>query len=216
MKKTAVILTHNRPEALKECIAAIRPQVDWLMVLDNASDPPVQKTDEFDHLHISLRQPPSLGDEWNLAFEFMDAWFPDGCDIAVLCDDAIVPPMWFDAVTHEMRNTGAVLGCSNPWGTPHPPHLKLSPDNNIAGRMPGWAWIIDSRPKLRANNKMKWWWVDTDLDFRARLSGGMVMIGGFAVPNTHPGEFTNTRPELGEQVGRDAEEFVKIWGSKPW
>lgn len=63
---------------------------------------------------------------------------------------------------------------------------------------------------------MRWWFFDTDLDRRARRAGGMVMIGGYAVPNLRPNDYTNAKPELTEQAVRDRARFAEIWGKVPW
>jgi glycosyltransferase involved in cell wall biosynthesis len=221
----AIILTHNRPELLQQCIQAISPQVDGVLVIDNASDPPV-KDEILDHLAPGdgaiLRipdQPPNLSALWNIGLDVADRenWQAEGpWYTALLCDDAIVPPGWFSAVTGAMRDTGAAAGCSNPWGQQHEPRVKTAPDSDLSGRMVGWAFVLDGSKGLRADERLQWWWCDSDLDLRAREAGGMVMAGGYPALNLRPNDFTITKPELGEQAGRDGETFASIWGYRPW
>jgi glycosyltransferase involved in cell wall biosynthesis len=224
--RAALILTHNRQELLDQAVAAIMPQVDIVLVIDNASDPRATVNKDVNLLYVP-DQPPNLANLWNRGFDWFKAiralrrdyqklYCDQGMDIAMLCDDAIVPEGWFAAVTAAMRQTGAATGCSNPWGTPHEPRVKTAPDSDIAGRMVGWAYVIDADKELRADESMRWWWQDTSLDFESRLNGGMVMVGGYPVPNSRPGEYTNIVPGLGEQAGRDAEAFVARWGYRPW
>lgn len=224
MNRFAVILTHNRPQLLVDCVAAIHTQVDMTLVIDNASDPPVDRgtlpAASAGHA-VAVRyvpdQPPNLAKLWNLGLDVAanmavgDPWW-----VAVLCDDAIVPPGWVDAVTAAMEQTGAAAGCSNPWGHDHPPQVKTEPDSDIMGRMPGWAFILNGTKGLRADETMHWWWLDGTLDWAARGAGGMVMIGGYPVPNVQPNHYTNTKPELAEQAGRDREAFIARWGWAPW
>jgi hypothetical protein len=82
--------------------------------------------------------------------------------------------------------------------------------------MPGWAWILNPDSGVRADESMRWWWLDTDIDWQARKHGGMVMIGGYPVPNRLPNDFTVHVPGLGEQAGRDGETFTAKWGRRPW
>lgn len=214
--KAALIITHNRPGLLADCIGAIQPQVDDVLVLDNASDPKAHVPPEV-WLEYIPDQPPNLSRFWNHGFAFFDRIYGSRpYDVAVLCDDAIVPEGWFDAVTLGMRDTGAVIGCSNPWGIEHPPRLKTAPDYSIMERMIGWAFVLDSAKGLRADEAMQWWWFDTDLDWQGRVNGGFVMVGGYPVPNVHPGQYTNERPSLGEQAGRDRAAFAAKWGWTPW
>lgn len=223
MNRFAVILTHNRPQLLVDCVTAIHTQVDMTLVIDNASDPPVDRMTlpaSMGH-QVAVRQvpdqPPNLAKLWNLGLDVAtnladgDPWF-----VAILCDDAIVPPGWVDAVTTAMADTGAAAGCSNPWGHDHPPRVKTEPDSDLMGRMPGWAFILNGAKGLRADESMHWWWFDTDLDWRARQSGGLVMIGGCPVPNAQPNHYTVHAPGLAEQAGRDGETFARKWNRRPW
>lgn len=233
MNRFAVIVTHNRPILLAECVAAVGPQVDMVIVIDNASQPPVSsdtlpppepEPDSYRMCVVAVPdQPPNLARFWNLGMDVAgvergqnltaaaEPWH-----IAVLCDDAIVPPGWFAAVTAAMAETGAAIGCSDPWGNQHPPRVKTERDGDLMGRMPGWAWIVDASKGLHADESMSWWWCDTDLDWQARAAGGMVTIGGFPVPNRLPNDFTCTVPGLSDLAGRDGEAFVAKYGTRPW
>lgn len=216
--KVALIITHNRPELLAQCINLIRHQVGFVVVIDNASDPPAVVPDEGPFCIIQVPdQPPNLAKLWNLGWDFFKEFFGDQpYDVAMLCDDVTVPAGWFDAIVAAMRQTGAVTGCSNPWGNYHEPQVKRAYDKDISGRMTGAAYVIDGTAGLRADENMQWWWQDTDIDMQSRLAGGMVMIGGFQAINTLPNEYTTTKPELGARAGKDAEAFAAKWGERPW
>lgn len=229
MNRFAVILAHNRPELLCETWCAVGPQVDMVIVIDNASTPPV----DADALHgdgwatVVLRipdQPPNLARMWNVGIErVIDMHEARTGDekgrpfVAVLCDDAPPPPGWFDAVAAAMVETGAVVGASAPamFGFAGPPRVKRERDDDLAGRMPGWAWILDPVSPVRADESMAWWWCDTAIDWDARAAGGMVMIGSHPVPNVRPNEFT-ARPDLLAQSGQDGLTFVAKYGWRPW
>ena len=63
----AIVLTHNRPELLRQCIDAIEPQANLVLVIDNASDPPATYTGtstKVKVLHVP-DQPPNLAALWN-------------------------------------------------------------------------------------------------------------------------------------------------------
>ena len=213
-----MIITHNRPALLRQCVAAIQPQVDTVIVIDNASQPPAASLAQYGVIMMrDWTQPPNIAQMWNRGIDAVRTIC--GCAfVAFLCDDAIVPPHWFDAVTDGMAETGAVAGCSNPFpDSHHAPVLKTQPDGDLWGRMPGWAFVLDVSSGIRADESMHWWWCDTDIDWQARAKGGMVMISGaFAVPNALPNDFTGSRPELGARTGVDGEAFAAKWGSRPW
>jgi hypothetical protein len=224
-RRFAVVVAHNRPALLVECVAAIGPQVDTVIVVDNASDPPVDLGSLLVGMAVGHEvalikvpdQPVNLPRLWNkgigVAAALADVTGP--CHIAVLCDDAIVPLGWFDAVIKAMADTGAAVGCSSPW-TSAATALKTAPDSDLMGRMTGWAWILDAASTVRPDESMAFWWCDTDIDWQARQDGGMVSIGGYPVENRLPNDHLVHVPGLGEQTGRDGEAFVAKWGPRPW
>jgi len=214
--KCAVIITHNRPELLHQTVAAVAPQVDEIFVLDNASDPPVDLANlEYGTTAVSVTyvptQPPNLAQLWLEGLEQAESM--GGRYVAFLCDDAPPPAGWYDAVVAGMKETGAAIGCSG-GGTRQ--WFKSEPDRDIAGRMPGWAFVLDIKTPVRPDPAMAWWWLDTDIDFQARKNGGMVTVPGFYVHNIHPNEFTGSRPWAAEVIGRDTLAFEAKWGPRPW
>lgn len=214
--KAAFIMAHGRQEMLDQTIAAILPQVDRILVLDNASEPLLTVPKGVDLLALG-DQPPNLAKWWNLGLNFYASWYQhEPYHLAMLCDDAIVPEGWFDAVSSAMVHEDAIAGSSSPWGHPFPPIPKTAGDNDIMHRMCSWAFIVDGRSRVRADESMHWWWFDTDFDFMLRQHGGTVLIGTHPVVNSQPNHYTNIRPELGEQAGRDREAFAAKYGGTPW
>ena len=235
MHRFAAILTHNRPDLLRETWCAIGPQVDMVIVIDNASDPAVDpeslhgETWRTAVLHVP-EQPPNLSRLWNLAIATaltlyesrttLERAESDGGAprLAVLCDDAPPPVGWFWAVGEAMdAHPGCVIGASapQPFGWAGEPKVKGEPDADLTRRMPGWAWVIDLRTQVRADERFEWWWGDTDLDWAARFAGGMVMIGTHPVPNVRYHDFSN-RPEQAAQIAADSQRFVDKHGWRPW
>lgn len=219
----AVVITHNRPALLRETVQAIGPQVDMVIVIDNASHPPVvlEGRDELAvESLVILRdptQPPNLARLWKDGLHaamtaYEAAWIKGKPYVAFLCDDAPPPPGWFAAVTQAMEETGCVVGCSGGDVT----RVKTCVDADISGRMPGWAWILDPVSTVRPDPSMAWWWLDTDIDFQARTAGGMVRIVGYPVPNQRPNEYTASMPWAAERIGKDTVAFEAKYGPRPW
>lgn len=212
----AFIVAHNRQELLDETIAAIQPQVDTVMVLDNASNPKLVVPEGVGTMYVP-EQPPNLAKFWNMGLDFFAYWFRNHpYDVALLCDDAVVPEGWFSAVTAAMRETKTTAGSTNPWGRPHFPLVKREMDSDISNRMCSWAFIVDGSSKVRADESIHWWWFDTDFDIACRRDCGTVLIGTHPVPNLQPNHYTNLKPELSEQAGRDRETFAAKHGCVPW
>jgi glycosyltransferase involved in cell wall biosynthesis len=220
-----VVLTHNRPDLLRRCVAAAAPQVDVLLVIDNASAPPV----DLDKLradtgqrNVNLiavpEQPPNLARLWNIGLGVARHAAGDAgsWDVALLCDDAILPDGWVHDVSWYMRFWGGAAASTHSIRPVHHPIVQTVPDSNIANRMCGWAFMLRGEAGLRADESMHWWFCDTDLDWQARAAGGMVIAPGPVVANERPNDFTYSVPGLAERAGRDREAFAAKYGSAPW
>lgn len=224
MTSYAVVLTHQRPDLLQQCVAAIAPQVDRLHVVDNASDPPMRRmvTDWPANMVMfeDATQPPNLSRMWNDQFALIEkiergkqveTW-----EVAVLCDDSIAPPGWFAIVAAGIRAHQAAAGSTGPLGPRSDYLLKTQLDGDVYTRMCGWAFVLAGEKSLRADESMHWWFADSDVDYQARQMGGTIICPGLSVPNTLPGEWTNAKPELGTRAGLDREAFAAKWGPSPW
>lgn len=215
----AIVLTCDRPELLRQCVAAIRPQVQTIIVIDNGERWHSFLEQADFHLRVPTK-PPNLSKFWNLGIgsviyqaqrRHLDTW-----DIAFLCDDAIVHPTWLQEVTGPMRAMGAAAGSTHSAVSINAPILKTTPDHDIWNRMCPWAFVLRGEAGIRADEDLQWWWGDTHMDFTARQAGGMVLAPGAVVQNQKMGEYTNIYAHLAEQAGRDGETFAAKWGGRPW
>lgn len=223
----AVISAHNRQKLLTECIISLAPQCDRIIVIDNASDPPLEVERQL-HRNLVLMvhdpgQPPNLSRLWNrglnIAHEaacFMCNGETPVYDVAVFGDDVFVPGDWWDRVSSVMRETTAVMAATHSVAPIWQAMLKTQPDSDIMNRAPGWAWMLRGEVGLRLDERFHWWFGDTDLDWRARQAGGMIIAPGDIAVNREPNRFTNALPELGVRAGLDRYEFQDKWGWTPW
>lgn len=225
----AVVLTHQRQDMLDETVAAIAPQVDRVLIIDNASDPPVEQFRYVPNgkVYYVPDQPPNLARLWNFALDKINdantsivgrtlAPLADHHDVAFLCDDSPPWPGWFDTVRFTMHEYGCDAASTGQYGAVSSPLVKRQPDGDIYTRMHGAAFILCGKSGIRADERMHWWWLDTDIDWQARHGRGMVIVPGQPVENRLPNHWTVTKPELGEQAGRDREAFRVKHGWVPW
>jgi GT2 family glycosyltransferase len=221
------VLTHNRPTELAWCVAALVDQVDHIIIVDNASQPAVVTGDVtfLDRVRAwtiicDEEQPPNLARLMNVglerASELAKARDQGTYDVAIVCDDVFVPSGWFDAVATCVRAHNVVAGSTHQVTPVTQPIVKTAPDSDIHNRMQGSAFVTRGEVGLRADERMHWWWQDTDLDWQARLTGGMVIAPGPVALNTRPNDFTYSVPGLAERAGVDQREFKEKWGWVPW
>lgn len=217
----AIILTHNRLTELAATVAAIAPQVDMTLIIDNASNPPVSAAGyETVTVIRHPQQPPNLSTMWNFGLDWAAGWATEPWwNVALLCDDVVVQPDWFQGVRDAMRMLGASAASRHQAVGITAPILKTEPDRDVWNRMCGWAFMVAGERGLRADERLHWWWCDTHMDFLARKNGGMVLVPGPPAINSQENYWTTRKPELAEQAGKDGETFAEIWahdGGRPW
>lgn len=218
----AVIPSRGRINDLADTVAAIAPQVELVIIVDNGYEPPLIAV-QFPGaicMHRYTEDPPNISRLWNLGIacaglRARHAGYQEW-DVAVLNDDAVVCQGWLTGLSEPMRGHNAALACADPHGTLQAPLHKTEPDSNIAWRLTGWAYVLRGEYGLTLDEQFGWWWGDTDLDWRARQTGGLVIVPGLPVEHRWPNAYTNDRPELAAQTALDRAAFQAKWGRVPW
>jgi len=216
----AVIPTNGRA-CLKDCLMAISPQVDSIILVYTV---PWQDGEVRPHPHfgVALRDvgSPNISRWWNegldICTQVMDMTegdTPGRYDVAILNDDVIVPPGWFDAVSDGMRMYECAAACS---GAPNSSPVLLQRPGPVPlhTRLQGFAFILAGEKGIRANEELRWYFSDDYIDWRARELGGMVMVPGHSVNHLYPNE--QMTGELHQFSAEDAAKFKEIWGVMPW
>lgn len=223
----AVIPTHNRPVELDECLRSLRGQIDHAIVIDNASDPPVDAeamaTYGFAVTVIrDAEQPPNLSRLWNIGIKaagILEGWDGesslDNFFIAILNDDVIVPPAWMYYATDNMTIHNASAACVTQFIAR--PTLKTNPPVSAFDRLTGWAFVLDGADGILANEDLRWWYGDNDIDMKARAKGGTLLLPALSgrIP-TNRWANVSTTGILAEQAGKDRATFEAIYGPVPW
>lgn len=205
MKTAAVIPTTGR-ECLRDCLKAIAPQVDDIYLINHKAG--IKGGDEI-KLHVLdyFEDVPNISVMWNMGLQ---AAYDGGAEVvAVLNDDAIVFPGWLERIVRSMAVTGAVAGwCEGQ----HRGHLLYQEATPTMRRMQGFAFALDSKAVLLADEQFQWWYGDNDLEWRARQAGGVVQCGG-EIKHLHPNG--TTVGKLALIAGEDRKRFETKWGMLP-
>lgn len=225
----AVVPTHNRPAELQQLVSQLRTQVDVIVVVDNASDPPVWTStifigDQPGRLHTGRvirdeEQPPNLYRLWNVAFDAVDsharAYELETWDVAVFNDDSSVPPGWYDVVSAGLRELDVVAASTTTHMQLRQPWVSHVPgEGGLMYRLCPWGFVFRGEVRPRADESMRWWWGDTDFDWTLRKRGGIALLPGPTVVNTQANG--QTRGELLRQAAIDRMTFAAKWGGNPW
>lgn len=212
--KYAIVVTHDRPVEYAACVAAIGGQVDRVVTVAHNCDYPTGPD-----VVTYGETVPNISTMWNLGLDTIaylaeTAGFGDRYDVAVLNDDVETPPGWFDRVTGMMHRTGAVAGSGDQFNRLRAPivRTKLGPVERME-RMSGFAFILDGTAHLTLDEQFQWWYGDDDLEWRARLAGGVVIVPRASVTHRYPNK--STVGVLAAIAGQDRERFHVKWGQLP-
>jgi hypothetical protein len=232
--RAAVIPTNGR-ECVNQCLDAILPQVDFVVLVENGEPVPARdRVYKFwvppdtginisawwsyglDEVRwrvnpVRMRSGPETGGESTLT-RFLRVerrrW-----DVAVLNDDAIVPEGWFDAVAIKMREMKAAAASSCAHTAMPILYTKPGPVD-LFRRMNGFAFILRGELDIRPEKRLTWYCSDDHMDWLARGLGGVVVVPGFPINHLYPnGQVTE---QIQRQIAEDMQEFVNIWGQRPW
>lgn len=194
----AVVCTHDRPGDFQDCLEAIWPQVDRVVVVSHRAPyiPGPARGEKCTVLRYDA-DVPNISTMWNMGIEAVDAMSAGPYDVAILNDDAIVPDDWFGRVTSYMRAQGAAAGCVyRPWDS----------------RMTGYAFILDGDKGLRCDEQFQWWYGDTDLERQAEARGGVAFAEGADVEHRHPNGSMSGDPVLAMVAAEDGHRYREKWG----
>ncbi len=209
----AVIPTEGRP-CLHDCVAALRDQVDLtVLVCTNGYDGlDVVRPLAGDVAQVWDEDPvPNISRWWNLGLDRAREAGPvhEEWNVLVINDDTIMGPGSVAKLAEGLRAWNrAQMAFPGPWD-----QLFTEPGPD---RVTGWCFMLRGEGGLRADERLKWWTNDNNLDWDARLAGGTAMVTGVDHEHLHPNGYTNARPDLMEQAGRDMELFVQKWGRAAW
>jgi len=216
-RRYAVVPTRDRPGDFRDCVAALAPQVDMVAVVahhpgltDEVAQQYVWEACEEHWPKVAVlpyrEDPPNISRMWNHGLDYCSnaAVYSDWEHqrdefwVAVLNDDAVVPPGWLDRVVSAMEASGAAAGSHRQPGM-------------AAGKMAGHAFVLRGSTRLRADVQFQWWYGDDDLQRRAGEAGGVALVPGLEVEHRHPNG--TTVGELARVAGEDMLRYERKW---PW
>jgi GT2 family glycosyltransferase len=225
VQRYAIVPTHNRPERLLALVASLGEQCDKIVVLDNASEPPVDEealkaaaTDADVYVLRNPEQPPNLSRFWNTMFIHCEKLaeanqVDDAYDVAVFNDDSIVPAGWYDTVATALREHPTAVVAHTGDNPIREPYLLTDFNFPRSLRMAPHAFVVRGEVGLRSDESMRFWFFDDDFSRQAIKAGGVLGVPGPVVVNALATQ--STVGELAEQTVRDRDTFVAKWGGLP-
>lgn len=221
----AIVPTHNRPAKLLSLVVSLGQQCDRIVVLDNASTPPVDEK----YLQAAVpdgctvevicdeEQPPNLARFWNVMFARCEEVFgwpadrPDVWDVAVLNDDSVVPAGWYNAAATALREHETAVVAHTGDRPIFAPDLLTDFNFDRSRRMAPHAFVVRGEAGLRADESMRWWYFDDDFSRQAIQAGGVLGVPGPVVINSQANQ--STSGVLVEQAEKDRQAFEAKWSA---
>ena len=140
---------------------------------------------------------------WDLEPVNIHRWWNHGIDmaresnadyIAVLNDDVKLRNNPINKIAQSMKELNAIIGYPLPY----------------TGHISGYCWVLDIKSKIRADDNLRWWYVDDDIRIRAALQGEIAYVPA-EVEHLHPNHLTSTNEDLLNLTVEDEEYFKKKW-----
>ena len=215
MNLYAVIPSNNRPGLLRELVDTLIEDAVSVVIIDTGYEPPLPS---WHHRITVLRdaaQEPNISRWWNLGLDYVKHLEGDEEHVvAVLNDDVVVPNNFVARLAVEIVSSGAAAAYPNQHGFIDNHLHRVAGPISIFRRMTGYAFALRGSANIRADEDLKWWFGDDDIDWKARQRGGSLLVSTLAVQHLYPNQ--TTVGALAEQAGRDKQTFIDKWGRAPW
>jgi hypothetical protein len=224
----AVVPTKNRPQLVRDLLSTLAGQVVGAVVVDNND-----AVDEFEipgidvmcHLHRP-GYPPNISQLLNAGLDVIYGARTSAIvqrpqlvhgefNVALLNDDVRCPPGWVESLSSAMRATTAVMAYTDRQAR-REPMLYTEPPRSPFDTATVCACLLRGETHLLLDETMKWWYSDTDLDYRCRQIGGVLAVPGPIPEHLFPSVQTFSDPVLSAQTHRDRERFDAKWQGVPW
>lgn len=142
---------------------------------------------------------------WDLEPVNIHRWWNKGIDvartfgadyIAVLNDDLKLKNDPINKIARSMKELNAILGYPLPY----------------TGAIAGYCWVLDIKSNIRADENLRWWYGDNDIQYKAAMQGEFIYVP-CEVEHIHPNELTSSNPDLIELTKADQRYFEEKWGT---
>jgi hypothetical protein len=142
---------------------------------------------------------------WDLEPVNIHRWWNKGIDvartfgadyIAVLNDDLKLKNDPINKIANSMKELNAILGYPLPY----------------TGAIAGYCWVLDIKSNIRADENLRWWYGDNDIQYKAAMQGEFIYVP-CEVEHIHPNELTSSNPDLIELTKADQRYFEEKWGT---
>lgn len=220
MTATYAVVPSLGRECLDGCLASLVPQVDVVFLVRTSEEFTVPDIGGGRVVAIDDTDPPKNIQRWwnrgiTAAAAYARASEQEEWSVLVVNDDVVACPQLVGTLDTAMRKTTAVLSYPDNF-TGDRLVMNTAPGAvDLTTRISGWCFMLRGEAALFADEQFAWFYGDDDIDWRARQSGGALMVPGCTVVHLYPGGLTNASAELTAQTHLDRNLFLAKWNGVP-
>ena len=220
----AIIPCLNRHGMLSDLLNSIDFDPDYVVIVDTGSSPKLEVL--FSGNAIILNEP--LDSErnvqkwFNLALNKIDELALERSekeyDVAVLNSDLIVEKQVLLQLQVALRFSDSIIShpdYSGELGAGEVSVNKTIGPVSARYRMTGCCFVLRGDSGIRFDEEFQWWFGDDDIEWRARVLGGVARVGKLEFIHLDPSGSMRDMPELNEKARQDQDLFISKWGSLP-
>lgn len=218
MLKWAVIPSCCRPVELAELVSSLVADDVDVVVVDTGYPEPWSTY----HGRVSVLRDAdgekNISRWWNTGLQHVADWiatYADGEEycVAVLNDDIRIPDKFVTQLAEALDEYGTDVAYPDQFNS-GTQRYDAHRAPGLYYRMSGYAFCLRGSAGIFADETIKWWYGDDDIEWQARRGRGTVCVGNLTVQHLYPS--STTVGELAEQAGRDRVTFETKWRGLPW
>lgn len=217
MLKWAVIPSCCRPNELAELVSALVADDVNVVIVDTGYDLPWDASDPMITVLHDREGEKNISRWWNTGLRWVAGWMAaysgeEYC-VAVLNDDIRIPDKFVTQLAAALDEYGTDVSYPDQFnGGTQRYDAHRAP--GLHYRMAGYAFCLRGSAGIFADETIKWWYGDDDIEWQARRGRGTVCVGNLTVQHLYPS--STTIGELAEQANRDRVTFENKWRGLPW
>jgi hypothetical protein len=211
-----VVIPAHRPrlDDLAGCLRTLRHDPHKTVVVWNGDQEPPElpcnvAIDSGTELNISRW--------WNLGLEYVSSNARPVHDVLVLNCDARVTQQGVDRLASALRQWDLAMVGPTYRGEYNGPETRINRELKPVShwdRVAGFCFMLARELGIRADERLRWWFGDDDIEWQARRLRGTGLVPGVRVEHP-PAGGTRIEGELRSIVGKDAKVFEATWHTLP-
>lgn len=205
----------TRLDHLRQLVTSLAHPYDRVVVVtDDVNVLPL----DLPYVHFVRRDPEvgiNLAAWWNVGLDYVADYY-DGdqpYEVAVLTSDVVGRPDSLRLLAARLRRDNWSMIGPN-LAAEGDASWTLDQQRTVLTRVPAECFMLAGELGLRADERLRWWYADDDLEMQARQRGPVGIIGGTGLRLAEPSTELSAEQQRWAVEGREL--FARKWNRQPW